>query len=39
MILQYCAIDSHKAVGQSFSGMETKMNEVGQTAIRIGELI
>ena len=26
-----------KAVGQSFSGMETKMNEVGRTAIRIGE--
>ena len=25
-----------KAVGQSFSGMETKMNEVGRTAIRIG---
>ena len=27
----------NKAVGQSFSGMETKMNEVGRTAIRIGE--
>ncbi|RDX53680.1 exocyst complex protein [Lentinus brumalis] len=26
-----------EAVGQSFSGMETKMNEVGRTAIRIGE--
>ncbi len=26
----------YKAVGQSFSGMETKMNEVGRTAIRIG---
>ncbi|KAI0346802.1 exocyst complex component Sec10 [Trametopsis cervina] len=26
-----------EAVGQSFSGMETKMNEVGRTAIRVGE--
>ncbi|KAI9001347.1 exocyst complex protein [Trametes punicea] len=26
-----------EAVGQSFSAMETKMNEVGRTAIRIGE--
>jgi len=26
-----------EAVGQSFSGMETKMNEVGRSAIRIGE--
>ncbi|KAI0663197.1 exocyst complex protein [Cubamyces menziesii] len=26
-----------EAVGQSFGGMETKMNEVGRTAIRIGE--
>ncbi|CDO68146.1 hypothetical protein BN946_scf185003.g18 [Trametes cinnabarina] len=26
-----------EAVGQSFSGMESKMNEVGRTAIRIGE--
>lgn len=26
-----------QAVGQSFSGMESKMNEVGRTAIRIGE--
>lgn len=30
-------IRSDKAVGQSFSGMETKMNDVGRTAIRIGE--
>ena len=26
-----------EAVGQSFAGMETKMNEVGRSAIRIGE--
>ncbi|CCM05558.1 uncharacterized protein FIBRA_07785 [Fibroporia radiculosa] len=26
-----------EAVGQSFSGMESKMNEVGRTAIRIGD--
>ncbi|KAH9938361.1 exocyst complex protein [Fomitopsis serialis] len=26
-----------ESVGQTFSGMETKMNEVGRTAIRIGE--
>ncbi|KDQ64331.1 hypothetical protein JAAARDRAFT_223032 [Jaapia argillacea MUCL 33604] len=26
-----------EAVGNSFAGMETKMNEVGRTAIRIGE--
>ncbi|CAL1701173.1 unnamed protein product [Somion occarium] len=26
-----------EAVGQSFTGMENKMNEVGRTAIRIGE--
>lgn len=26
----------HQAVGQTFSGMESKMNEVGRTAIRIG---
>ncbi|KAI0952330.1 hypothetical protein AcV7_008177 [Taiwanofungus camphoratus] len=26
-----------EAVGQTFSGMESKMNEVGRTAIRIGE--
>ncbi|KZT13036.1 exocyst complex component Sec10 [Laetiporus sulphureus 93-53] len=26
-----------ESVGQSFSGMESKMNEVGRTAIRIGE--
>ncbi|THG98877.1 hypothetical protein EW026_g3392 [Hermanssonia centrifuga] len=26
-----------EAVGQSFGGMESKMNEVGRTAIRIGE--
>ncbi|KZT29267.1 exocyst complex component Sec10 [Neolentinus lepideus HHB14362 ss-1] len=26
-----------EAVGNSFSGMETRMNEVGRTAIRIGE--
>lgn len=36
-ILAYIQGLPYKAVGQSFSGMETKMNEVGRTAIRIGE--
>lgn len=31
---QFC----FKSVGQSFAGMEGKMEEVGGTAIRIGEL-
>lgn len=34
---KFTVVTCVQAVGQSFSGMETKMNEVGRTAIRIGE--
>lgn len=37
-----CATESNlplKSVASSFSSMETKMNEIGSTAIRIGTII
>ena len=37
IICTYSVFGTYQAVGQNFSAMETKMNEVGRTAIRIGE--
>lgn len=41
MIREHEELGTHfpQSVGQSFSTMETKMNEVGRTAVRIGALL